>query len=77
MPRRAFARGRFFAPRDFLAFGRDAFRFAAGFRRGAAAGSSIIGAGVGGVDGAGGYSGSAMPEPGQLLSEKSLGSSIG
>src|SRR5256885_10038789 len=42
----------------------------------AGAGSSIIGAGCGeGAEG-GGYSGSIMPGPVQLLSEKSLGSSI-
>jgi hypothetical protein len=29
------------------------------------------------VGGAGGYIGSIIPEPGQLLSEKSVGSSIG
>ncbi|PYP59120.1 MAG: hypothetical protein DMD44_05930 [Gemmatimonadetes bacterium] len=72
----ALARGRFFAAR-FFALGLAAFRLAAGFRRGEPIGSSIIGAGVGGVGGAGGYSGSIIPGPVQLLSEKSVGSSIG
>ncbi|PYP30158.1 MAG: hypothetical protein DMD47_10350, partial [Gemmatimonadetes bacterium] len=63
--------------RDLLAFfralGREGFRrflFLVG------AGSSIIGAGCGeGAEG-GGYIGSIMPGPVQLLSEKSFGSSI-
>jgi hypothetical protein len=75
-PRFALARGRFFAAR-FFALGLAAFRLAAGLRRGDAIGSSIIGAGVGGVGAAGGYSGSIIPGPVQLLSEKSVGSSIG
>src|SRR5437870_4316553 len=50
---------------------------AGAFRLGAAAGSSIIGAGLGIGGGDGGYIGSIMPGPGQLLSEKSFGSSIG
>jgi hypothetical protein len=53
------------------------FFFLAGFGLGAAIGSPLIGAGAGGVGGAGGYIGSIIPEPGQLLSEKSVGSSIG
>jgi len=75
-PRFAFALGRRFAA-FFFAFGRDAFLFFAGFGRGAAIGSRIIGAGVGGVGGAGGYMGSIIPDPGQLLSEKSVDSTIG
>jgi len=61
----------------FLAFGLAGFLFLAGFGRGAAIGSRGIGAGAGGVGGAGGYIGSIIPEPGQLLSEKSVGSIIG
>jgi hypothetical protein len=76
-PRRfALALGRRFAAFFRLAFGRAGFRFFAGFGRGAAIGSRM-GAGLGGVGGAGGYIGSIIPEPGQLLSEKSVGSSIG
>jgi len=73
--RRARALGRFFAV-FFFAFGRAAFLF---FGRGLGAliGSSLIGEGIGGVAGAGGYNGSIMPGPVQLLSEKSVGSSIG
>src|SRR5690348_14581845 len=56
--------------RFFAAF----FFLLAGF--GAPIGSPIIGAGAGGVGGAGGYIGSIIPEPGQLLSEKSVGWSI-
>jgi hypothetical protein len=48
----ALAFGRFFVA-FFFAFGRAAFRFAAGFAR-RVPGSSVIGAGVGGVSGAGG-----------------------
>jgi len=71
----ALVRGRFRAA-FFFAFGRDAFFFflAAGRGFGISRGSSRIGAG--GVAGAGGYSGSIMPGPVQLLSEKSVGSSI-
>jgi hypothetical protein len=69
----AFAFGRRFAA-FFFAFGLAAFFFLAGF--GAPIGSPIIGAGAGGVGGAGGYIGSIIPEPGQLLSEKSVGWSI-
>ena len=50
---------------------------AAGRGLGAPIGSGRIGAGAGGVDGAGGYIGSIMPGPVQLLSGKSVGSSIG
>lgn len=76
-PRFARALGRFL-PAFFLALGLDGFfRFFAGFGRGADIGSSRIGAGAGGIEGAGGYIGSIIPEPGQLLSEKSVGSSIG
>jgi len=77
-PRRfARALGRFFAAFLF-AFGRAAFLFFfAGRSRGAPIGSCFIGAGAGGVEGAGGYIGSIMPGPVQLLSEKSVGSSIG
>ncbi|HYL21616.1 MAG TPA: hypothetical protein VEU74_07630 [Gemmatimonadales bacterium] len=73
----AFALGRRFAA-FFFALGLAAFLFFffAGFGRGAPIGSPIIGAGAGGVGGAGGYIGSIIPEPGQLLSEKSVGSSI-
>jgi hypothetical protein len=73
----AFAFGRRFAAFFFFFFalGLDAF-FLAGFGRGAPIGSPIIGAGAGGVGGAGGYIGSIIPEPGQLLSEKSVGWSI-
>ncbi|HYL55400.1 MAG TPA: hypothetical protein VEU73_07465 [Gemmatimonadales bacterium] len=70
----AFAFGRRFAA-FFFALGLDDF-FLAGFGRGAPIGSPIIGAGAGGVGGAGGYIGSIIPEPGQLLSEKSVGWSI-
>jgi len=76
-PRRfALAFGRFLAALFFFALGRDAFLFffAGGRGLGAAIGSPI---GIGGVDGAGGYIGSIMPGPVQLLSEKSVGSSIG
>ena len=67
-----------FLPDFFLAFGLDAFlRFFAGLGRGADIGSSRMGAGAGGVGGAGGYIGSIMPEPVQLLSEKSVDASIG
>src|SRR5690349_24561355 len=69
----AFAFGRRFAA-FFFALGLAAFFFLAGF--GAPIGSPIIGAGAGGVGGAGGYIGSIIPEPGQLLSEKSVGWSI-
>src|SRR5207245_2578651 len=71
----ALALGRFVAAFRF-ALGRDAFFFfyAAGRGLGAAIGSPI---GIGGVVGAGGYIGSIMPGPVQLLSEKSVGSSIG
>jgi hypothetical protein len=75
-PRLALALGRRFAA-FFLAFDRAGLRFFAGFGVGAAMGSRIIGEGEGGVGGAGGYIGSIIPEPGQLLSEKSVGSSIG
>jgi hypothetical protein len=69
--------GRFF-PAFFLALDLAGFLFFfAGFGRGAVIGSSLIGAGVGGDIGAGGYSGSIIPEPVQLLSEKSVGASIG
>jgi len=68
--------GRFFAA-FFFAFGLDAFRLFAGFGRGADIGSSLMGAGAGGVGGAGGYIGSIMPEPVQLLYEKSVDASIG
>jgi len=73
----AFAFGRLLAA--FFALGRfAAFFFRAGaLRRGASAGSSIIGAGLGIGGGDGGYIGSIMPGPVQLLSEKSFGSSIG
>lgn len=74
-PRFALAFGRRFAA-FFFALGRVAFFFA-GLGRGGAIGSRIIGAGVGGVGGAGGYIGSIIPDPGQLLSEKSVGSTIG
>jgi hypothetical protein len=72
------ARGRFFAA-FFFALGRAAFlrRRDAGFAFGAPIGASRIGAGAGGIGGAGGYVGSIMPGPVQLLSEKSVGSSIG
>ncbi|HYT83909.1 MAG TPA: hypothetical protein VEK86_10675 [Gemmatimonadales bacterium] len=71
----AFALGRFlppcFALGRFVAF----LFFFAGLAVGAA-GCSLIGVGVGsGADG--GYIGSIMPGPVQLLSEKSVGSSIG
>jgi len=67
-----------FLPAFFFAFGRDGFfRFLAGFGRGADIGSSRIGAGAGDVGGAGGYIGSIIPEPVQLLSEKSVDASIG
>jgi hypothetical protein len=67
-----------FLPARFLALDLAGFfRFFAGFGRGAVIGSSLIGAGAGGVIGAGGYIGSIMPEPVQLLSEKSVGASIG
>jgi len=78
------ARFFFLPPFLALALGRDLLAFLRalgreGFRRFlllAGAGSSIIGAGCGeGAEG-GGYSGSIMPGPVQLLSEKSLGSSI-
>ncbi|HEX9418910.1 MAG TPA: hypothetical protein VGA81_07645 [Methylomirabilota bacterium] len=76
-PRFARALGRFL-PAFFLALDLAGFlRFFAGFGRGAVIGSSLIGAGAGGVIGAGGYIGSIMPEPVQLLSEKSVGASIG
>jgi hypothetical protein len=72
----AFALGRRFAA-FFFALGLAAFLFfLAGFGRDAPIGSPIIGAGAGGVGGAGGYIGSIIPEPGQLLSEKSVGSNI-
>ncbi|HEV2750821.1 MAG TPA: hypothetical protein VGV12_09900 [Gemmatimonadales bacterium] len=72
----AFAFGRRFAA-FFFALGLAAFFFfLAGFGRGAPIGSPIIGPGAGGVGGAGGYIGSIIPEPGQLLSEKSVGWSI-
>jgi hypothetical protein len=76
--RLALARGRFFAA-FFFALGRAAFlrRRDAGFDFGAPIGCSRIGAGAGGIGGAGGYVGSIMPGPVQLLSEKSVGSSIG
>jgi hypothetical protein len=76
-PRFAFALARFLVD-FFFAFGRDAFFlfFFAGRGLGAI-GSSLIGAGAGGVEGAGGYIGSIMPDPVQLLSEKSLDSGIG
>jgi hypothetical protein len=66
-------------PAFFFALGRAAFFrfFAAGRGLGAPIGSGRIGAGAGGVDGAGGYIGSIMPGPVQLLSGKSVGSSIG
>jgi hypothetical protein len=72
-PRFALAFGRFAAV---FAFGRFAafLFFLTGFRFGAA---SLIGAGGGSGGGGGGYIGSIMPGPVQLLSEKSLGSSIG
>jgi hypothetical protein len=66
-----------FLPAFFLALDLAGFFFFAGFGRGAVIGSSLIGAGAGGVIGAGGYIGSIMPEPVQLLSEKSVGASIG
>jgi hypothetical protein len=67
-----------FLPAFFFAFGRDGFfRFFAGFGRGADIGSFLMGAGAGGVGGAGGYIGSIIPEPVQLLSEKSVDASIG
>jgi len=67
-----------FLPAFFLALGLDGFfRFFAGFGRGADIGSSPIGAGAGGIEGAGGYIGSIIPEPVQLLSEKSVDASIG
>jgi hypothetical protein len=72
-PRFALALGRRFAT-FFLALARAGLRFFAGFGVGAAIGWRI---GIGGVGGAGGYIGSIIPEPGQLLSEKSVGSSIG
>jgi hypothetical protein len=74
----ALALGRFFAA-FFFALGRDAFFFFVAARRGFGISlrSSRIGMGVGGVAGAGGYIGSIMPGPVQLLSEKSVGSSIG
>src|SRR5881396_3559937 len=76
-PRFARALGRFL-PAFFLALGLDGFfRFFAGFGRGADIGSSRIGAGAGGIEGAGGYIGSIIPEPVQLLSEKSVDASIG
>jgi len=58
----------------FFAFGLAAFRFLVAGRLGAPIGCDI---GAGGVGGAGGYIGSIMPGPVQLLSEKSVGSSIG
>jgi hypothetical protein len=62
----------------FLALGLAGFlRFFAGLGRGAVMGSSRIGAGAGGDIGAGGYIGSIIPEPVQLLSEKSVGARIG
>jgi hypothetical protein len=65
-----------FLPAFFLALDLAGFfRFFAGFGRGAVIGSSRIGAG--GVGGAGGYIGSIIPEPVQLLSEKSVDASIG
>ena len=70
-----FALGRRFAA-FFFALGLAVFFLLAGFGRGAPIGSRIIGAGAGGVGGAGGYIGSIIPEPGQLLSEKSVGWSI-
>jgi hypothetical protein len=77
LPRFARALGRFL-PAFFLALGLDGFfRFFAGFGRGADIGSSRIGAGAGGIEGAGGYIGSIIPEPVQLLSEKSVDASIG
>ncbi|OLB07386.1 MAG: hypothetical protein AUH06_05570 [Gemmatimonadetes bacterium 13_2_20CM_69_27] len=77
-PRLALPFGRFLAA--FFALGRFAAFFflrAGAFRLGASSGSSIIGAGLGIGGGDGGYIGSIMPEPVQLLSEKSFGSSIG
>jgi hypothetical protein len=74
----ALALGRFRAA--CFAFGRFAAFFgffAAGFRFGALIGSSAIGPGVGAGAGGGGYVGSIMPEPVQLLSEKSFDLSIG
>jgi hypothetical protein len=75
LPFFAFAFGRRFAA-FFFALGLVAFFFLAGFGRGAPIGSPIIDPGAGGVGGAGGYIGSIIPEPGQLLSEKSVGWSI-
>ena len=66
-----------FLPAFFLALDLAGFLFFAGFGRGAVIGSSLIGAGAGGVIGAGGYIGSIIPEPVQLLSEKSVDASIG
>jgi len=77
LPRFARALGRFL-PAFFLALDLAGFlRFFAGFGRGAVIGSSRIGAGAGGVMGDGGYIGSIIPEPVQLLSEKSVDASIG
>src|SRR2546422_10186473 len=62
----------------FLALGLDGFfRFFAGFGRGADIGSSRIGAGAGGIEGAGGDIGSIIPEPVQPLSEKTVDAGIG
>ncbi|HVH68020.1 MAG TPA: hypothetical protein VM716_09145 [Gemmatimonadales bacterium] len=61
----------------FLALDRAGFLFFAGFGVGDVIGSRVIGEGAGGIGGDGGYIGSIIPEPGQLLSEKSVGSSIG
>jgi len=68
--------GRFFPP-FFFAFALDAFFFFFGRGLGAPIGCSRIGMEVGGVGVAGGYIGSIMPGPVQLLSAKSVGSSIG
>jgi len=67
-----------FLPAFFLALGLDGFFVSSPALAGAAdIGSSRIGAGVGGIEGAGGYIGSIIPEPVQLLSEKSVDASIG
>src|SRR3989449_9660775 len=61
----------------FLALGLDGFfRFFAGFGRGADIGSSRIGAGAGGIEGAGGDIGSLIPQPVPLLSPKTVDASI-